>query len=115
MPSPEREATQVAKQADGSFDWDLWQVEYDRRLAERQQQLLGDARASYRAMGGWGTSRTRLIGSRLSSRHVTTTTAVPSWLIGWAPSGIWTHRSWRSCSGCDGGSSMSMAPRRRRS
>ena len=55
MPSPEREATQVAKQADGSFDWDLWQVEYDRRLAERQQQLLGDARASYRAMGGWGT------------------------------------------------------------
>ena len=43
MPSPEREGDQVAKQADGSFDWDLWQVEYDRRLAERQQQLLGDA------------------------------------------------------------------------
>src|SRR5919204_5842284 len=63
MPTVAQEALAVAKaaaeQAGGEFDWELYQAEYDRRLAERQKQLLGDARASWRAMDGWGTVRDR--------------------------------------------------------
>src|SRR5919197_6413342 len=58
MPTVAEEALAVAKaaaaEAGGELDWELYQAEYDRRLAERHKQLLGDARASWRAMDGWG-------------------------------------------------------------
>src|SRR5437764_4739758 len=59
MPSPGREAAAVAKQADGSFDWELWQAEYDKRLAEQHERLLHEARAAFRAMDGWATVKSQ--------------------------------------------------------
>jgi hypothetical protein len=62
MPTVGQEALAVARaaaeEAGGELDWELYQREYDRRLAERHKQLLGDARASWRAMDGWQTVKT---------------------------------------------------------
>jgi hypothetical protein len=60
MPTAAEEAYAVAKAAqapDVELDWELYEAEYERRLAERQKQLLSDARASFRAIDGWGTVR----------------------------------------------------------
>jgi hypothetical protein len=62
MPSAAHEAYEVvaaARDADGETDWALFQAEYERRLAERHERLMGDARAAYRAMDGWGTVKSR--------------------------------------------------------
>jgi hypothetical protein len=52
-------ARAAAEEAGGELDWELYQAEYDRLLAERHQQMLGDARAAWRAMDGWSTVRSR--------------------------------------------------------
>ena len=61
MPTAAQEAFAIARaaaeEADGEVDWELYEAEYERRLAERQKQLLSDARASFRAIEGWGTVR----------------------------------------------------------
>ena len=57
MPTAAQEAYEVAeaaRDANGEPDWELYQAEYERRLAERHQRLMTDARAAYRAMDGWG-------------------------------------------------------------
>jgi hypothetical protein len=47
MPTVAHEALAVAQaaaaEAGGELDWELVRAEYDRRLAERHKQLLGDA------------------------------------------------------------------------
>ncbi len=57
MPTVAQEALAVAQaaadEAGGELDWELYERERDRLLAERHKQLLGDARASWRAMDGW--------------------------------------------------------------
>ena len=56
MPSAAAEALAVAQAAakdGGELDWDLYIAEYERRVAERHRQLMGDARAAYRAVDGW--------------------------------------------------------------
>ena len=58
MPTPEQEAMALAKSADGEVDWELFENERKRLLAEGHQQLLADARASFRAMNGWSTVET---------------------------------------------------------
>src|SRR5207248_1746754 len=40
-------------------DWELYQAEYERRLAERQERLLHEARAAFRAMDGWATVKSQ--------------------------------------------------------
>ena len=58
MPSPAQEAYEVAeasRDANGELDWALYEAEYERRLAERHQRLMTDARAAYRSVDGWGT------------------------------------------------------------
>ncbi len=59
MPSAEREAGAIARSGGGGFDWEKWQAEYERALAERHDALLHDARASFRAVDGWGTVRSK--------------------------------------------------------
>jgi hypothetical protein len=63
MPTVAQEALAVAQaaadEAGGELDWELVQAECDRRLAERHKQLLGDARASWRAMDGWAAVESR--------------------------------------------------------
>ena len=57
MPSAAQEAYDVvdaARDANGEADWSRYHAEYERRLAERHERLMTDARASYRAMDGWG-------------------------------------------------------------
>lgn len=57
MPSAAKEAYDVvdaARDANREADWSRYQAEYERRLAECHQRLMTDARASYRAMDGWG-------------------------------------------------------------
>ncbi len=57
MPRAEDEAYAVAaaapRAADGSVDIELYMAEYERRLAERQQRLMRDARSAFRVMDGW--------------------------------------------------------------
>jgi hypothetical protein len=53
----EDEALAAVTQPDGSHDIDAYMAEYQRRLAERQQRLRHEARASFRAMDGWGMVR----------------------------------------------------------
>ena len=62
MPTSREEAWEVApasrrRRDDGTVDGDRhfaeYQVEYERRLAERHERLKRDARASYRAMADW--------------------------------------------------------------
>src|SRR5918999_3725589 len=59
MPTPAEEAHAVAKRDDGSTDWELFQAEFERRLAERHERLRRDARAVYRAVEGWATVKTQ--------------------------------------------------------
>ena len=63
MPTVAQEAFALARaaaeEAGGELDWELYQAKYDRLLAERHQHMLGDARAAWRAMDGWGTVRSR--------------------------------------------------------
>ena len=56
MPSPSDEAFAIARAAapsDDEIDWALYQREYERALAERQDKLLHEARGVFRAMDGW--------------------------------------------------------------
>src|SRR5689334_2702415 len=54
MPTAEQDAIVAAKAADpDKFDWDVYKEVYRRGLAERQERLRSDARASFRAMDGW--------------------------------------------------------------
>jgi len=58
MPSAAHEAYQAveaARDANGEADWNLFQAEYERRLAARHERLMTDARAAHRAMDGWST------------------------------------------------------------
>ena len=61
MPTPAEEALAVAKAAKTGedVDWELFQAEYERRLAERQEKLLHEARAAFRAMDGWATVKSQ--------------------------------------------------------
>jgi hypothetical protein len=63
VPTPEEEALAVAKaaagDAEGGCDWELFQAEYETRLAERHKRLMTDARAVFRALEGWGTVKTQ--------------------------------------------------------
>ena len=62
MPSAAKEAYDIvnaARDANGEADWDSFQVEYERRLAERHERLMTDARAAYRAVDGWGNVKSR--------------------------------------------------------
>jgi hypothetical protein len=63
MPSPEQEAYAVAKatstEGNESFDWEVYQAEYERRLAAHQKRLQTDARSAFRAMDGWGTVKSQ--------------------------------------------------------
>ncbi len=62
MPTAAQEAYEVAKaarDANGEPDWAVYEAEYERRLAERHQRLMTDARAAYRAMDGWGRINSR--------------------------------------------------------
>lgn len=56
MPSPSDEAFAIARAAapsEDEIDWELYQKEYERVLAERQEKLLHGARGIFRAMDGW--------------------------------------------------------------
>jgi hypothetical protein len=56
MPSASDEAFAIARAAapsEDEIDWDLYQKEYERALAERHEQLLHEARGIFRAMDGW--------------------------------------------------------------
>ena len=61
MPRVEGEAWEIAcaesKRADGTFDeqrrTEVFEAEYERRIAERKRRLTGDTRAVWRAMDGW--------------------------------------------------------------
>jgi hypothetical protein len=46
-------AEAAPRDADGNLDWELFQAEYERRLAEQHERLLHEARAAFRAMDGW--------------------------------------------------------------
>ncbi len=62
MPSAAKEAYDIvnaARDANGEADWDSFQAEYERRLAERHERLMTDARAAYRAMDGWGSVKSQ--------------------------------------------------------
>ena len=60
MPTVEEEAlAAVAKDADGKINWPLLKEERERLLAERHQQLLTDAQATFRAMDGWSEVQTQ--------------------------------------------------------
>jgi hypothetical protein len=66
MPSPAREAyVAVVESRDDSSetDWMALQAEYEaeykRRLAERHERLMTDARAAYRAIDGWSSIKSR--------------------------------------------------------
>jgi hypothetical protein len=54
MPRTEDEAIAAATRADGEIDMAVFRAEYERGLAERQERLVRDARAAFRAMDGWG-------------------------------------------------------------
>jgi hypothetical protein len=57
MPTAEQDAVIAAKAArtpEGEWDWEVYKEVYQRGLAERQERLRTDARASHRAMDGWG-------------------------------------------------------------
>jgi hypothetical protein len=56
LPTLENEALAAAMKPDGELDVELYRVEFEKRLAERHQRLMHDARAVFRAMHGWGTS-----------------------------------------------------------
>jgi hypothetical protein len=57
MPSASQEAYAAAeaapRDAQGNVDLQVLQAEYERRLAERREKLLHNARAVFRAMDGW--------------------------------------------------------------
>ena len=53
MPRAEEDALAAVTQPDGSHDLEAYMAEYHRRLAQRHQQLLTEARAAFRAMDGW--------------------------------------------------------------
>ena len=53
MPRAEDEAIAVATRADGEIDHEVFRAEYERGLAERQERLRRDARATFRALDGW--------------------------------------------------------------
>ena len=63
MPRAEEEARAAAaaapRDAEGHVDLDTYMAEYKRRLAERHERLLTEARAVFRAMDGWGMVRTQ--------------------------------------------------------
>jgi hypothetical protein len=62
MPSAAREAYEIVaarRDEHGELDWAAFEVEYERRLAERHERLMTDARAAYRAVDGWGTVKSR--------------------------------------------------------
>ena len=59
MPTPAEEAHAVAKREDGSTDWELFQAEFERRLAQRHERLRRDARAVFRAVEGWAIVKTQ--------------------------------------------------------
>ena len=59
MPTPAEEAHAVAKRDDGSTDWELFQAEFERRLAARHERLRRDARAVFRAVEGWAIVKTQ--------------------------------------------------------
>src|SRR5215211_611098 len=56
MPTAEQDAVvaaQAARREDGEWDWEVYKEVYERGLAERQNRLHTDARASFRAMDSW--------------------------------------------------------------
>jgi hypothetical protein len=56
MPTAEQDAVvaaQATRREDGEWDWEVYKAVYERGLAERQNRLHTDARASFRAMDGW--------------------------------------------------------------
>ena len=56
MPTAEQDAivaARAARREDGEWDWELYKQVYQRGLAQRQERLHHDARASARAMDGW--------------------------------------------------------------
>jgi len=53
MPSAETEALALATREDGSIDHELYMAEYERRLAVRQEKLVGESQALLRSMEGW--------------------------------------------------------------
>jgi hypothetical protein len=53
MPTAEQEALIAAQAVGEGFDWEAYQAAYKRGLAQRQERLLTDARATFRAMDGW--------------------------------------------------------------
>jgi hypothetical protein len=62
MPSAAKEAYEIvnaARDANGETDWALFEAEYERRLTERHERLMTDARAAHRAMDGWGSVTSR--------------------------------------------------------
>jgi hypothetical protein len=59
MPSIEEEALALSKREDGEVDFERFQAEYDRIAAERNRELMFDARAVFRAMDGWGAVRSQ--------------------------------------------------------
>lgn len=58
IPTLEAECLDAARSADGNIDFAVFQAEYERRLAERHERLMGDARAVFRAVRDWGAIKT---------------------------------------------------------
>jgi hypothetical protein len=54
MPTAEQDALVAAQAAGEGFDWEAYKEAYKRGLAQRQERLRTDARATFRAMDGWG-------------------------------------------------------------
>ena len=53
MPRAEEEAMAIATKEDGSHDWEVFQAAYAAALKKRQEKLLAEARAVFRAVDGW--------------------------------------------------------------
>ena len=58
IPTLEAECHVAAQTPDGNVTVEAFHAEYERRLAERHDRLMRDAKASYRAMQDWGTIKT---------------------------------------------------------
>ena len=57
MPRAEEEAMQAVTREDGTHDWEAFQAAYQAALKRRQEKLVTEAWASFRALDGWGTVR----------------------------------------------------------
>ena len=95
MPSAERDAWAAAeaapRDAEGRVDLDVYLAEYRRRLAERNERLLHEARAAFRAMDDWHQVRTPEAWQETVRKPPRTSRAAASSSTASGPSDTWTR------------------------